>query len=470
MPFKKVNKAGGLEGFGFVPATPEPKLESFAPEEHVERPTISSYINPYHRLDQELKKRGFSMINSPNRLGSIQGRGAGSYPHMPKGRFSDYDGTVYIRKPAPNYIWVQAAWIPLKPMKEGVWCAYWSPTPTDVVSRCGATEDIAVNILLELIDHVAKPGPPLPGQKRPTLEVNLPSKPMDLRLPGRPPVLPEASGVQILLTEEGRDIENGTDIFAHVRMEIEILDETIQGEELARITVDLFKHSDKNWHEGHIFNYDDGGLENANEYLRENGFTQTLVLRSPPTTHTIKISEESRRTMINASLAGQAAARKEEECEKCGTLLKRSDKPRTKGLLYCPKCLTTTATTVPLPGSEKKFAPGLVTDIQRFLAEINEFKRKVETSLSGVDTFRLRDQFNKIKADYDAELHPRLKDLWFRRKGEPPHVTFYVNRLILDYTASINYNLRGDLPQAQRDLVKLSELLQDLMSGAFYLF
>ena len=224
----------------------------------------SHYINPFYRLDLELKKRGFTRLKSPNYLNEAQGRRRGNYgPSQPQRRFADYDGTVYIRKPAPNYIWVEAAWIPAKP-SNGTWCAYWSPTPDGVVSKCGATEDIAVDILLELINHVAKAGQPRPGERRPTLNLNLPGPKVE-------PSYLAPSGEQVVPDETGQDIHaEGSARFAHVRLE------DLAGE--PRIVIDVWEGDENDPFASEDFQVSEQGVEKASEFISDEGFRQKIVL------------------------------------------------------------------------------------------------------------------------------------------------------------------------------------------------
>jgi len=260
---EKEKKKEGLESFGFIPQTPESKLESFPEEETKERPSITSYVNPYYRLDQEMRKRGFRRLKSPDYLTAAQGRRRGNYgPDQPEGRFASYNGTVYVKEPAPNYIWVSAGWIPEKPSagpNGDMWCAYWSPTPTGVVTRCGKTVDEAVDILLEFIDReIATPG----DEKGRTMNLKLPP-------PAAPISWPTPSGETIRPNEQGTDIfTDDRSLNAHVRLEegdivVDVFDNTIEDATAAVV-------------DGETFDRTAEGTKEATNFLREHGFRQTI--------------------------------------------------------------------------------------------------------------------------------------------------------------------------------------------------
>ena len=97
---------------GFIEAG---KVEPLVPEE--KKAPIVSYVKPSYRLEQELKKCGFTK-SEPSRLPYYTGR--------PE-RFRNYQGTVYVKPFIPHGVsYVLAG----RGAQHGTtWPAYYSPTP-----------------------------------------------------------------------------------------------------------------------------------------------------------------------------------------------------------------------------------------------------------------------------------------------------------------------------------------------------
>jgi len=101
-------------------------------------------------------------------------------------------------------------------------------------------------------------------------------KPMNLNLPGSPPPLPEPSGALVIVTEQGQDIFTDDRRFdAHVRKGY-----GRYGSRSSLIVIDIFRSADRSpdaWEAGEEFPNNSEGIKAANEFLRGNGFRQTIV-------------------------------------------------------------------------------------------------------------------------------------------------------------------------------------------------
>ena len=127
MPLRKLNQQRKLE------AEKGPLDEFFAaePAPGPPKPVISHYVNPFYRLEQEMKKRGFTKAKGPKEH--------------------------YYEKPVPNETWKERAWLAEPWGQIKTWGAYYSDNPRSSESLGGSsTPDEAIDLLLARIDRSLK--------------------------------------------------------------------------------------------------------------------------------------------------------------------------------------------------------------------------------------------------------------------------------------------------------------------------